>query len=93
MFTTKAVPLVVEFIGTFLLVLAIVMSNSNPIVVGLMVAFVMWFGVGKSGAHINPAVSLVKFLGGKLTSRDLAGYVVSQCAGAITSLYVIKMFA
>lgn len=36
-----------------------------------------------SGAHLNPAVSLVMAALGRLTWRDAAGYVVAQLAGGI----------
>lgn len=83
---------VLEFLGTFLLVLTILLSNNRPIVVGLAVAAIVWFGKDSSGAHINPAVSLMRFLGGKLSLNEFIGYVSSQVAGAVTSLYMFKVF-
>lgn len=35
-----------------------------------------------SGCHVNPAVSFAVFLSGKLSGRDLCGYVVAQLIGA-----------
>ncbi|WP_290083446.1 MIP/aquaporin family protein [Paramuribaculum intestinale] len=35
-----------------------------------------------SGCHVNPAVSFAMFLSGKLSGRDLCGYVVAQLIGA-----------
>lgn len=89
----KAAPFLTEFLGTFLLILALLISNNNPLMVGAAVGTIIWFGAGSSGAHINPAISLVRFLGGKLSSMDLAGYVASQFAGAVACLYVFKVFA
>lgn len=34
-----------------------------------------------SGCHVNPAVSFAMFLSGKLSGRDLCGYVVAQQIG------------
>jgi glycerol uptake facilitator-like aquaporin len=84
---------ITEFLGTFLLVLAIIRSNTDPLIVGGTVAGVVWLGKDRSGAHINPAVSLIQYLGGKLSGNELAGYVASQIAGAITCLYMFKVFA
>ncbi len=81
-----------EFLGTFLLVLAILLST-NPLVIGGVFAGVFWLAKDRSGGHINPAVTLVKLLGGKLSMNELAGYVASQIAGAITCLYMFKVFA
>ncbi len=36
----------------------------------------------RSGAHLNPAVTLAFWLTGHVGPSDLIGYVVSQCAGA-----------
>ena len=36
-----------------------------------------------SGCHINPAVSLGVLMSGGMTAKDFAGYVVSQCLGAL----------
>jgi glycerol uptake facilitator-like aquaporin len=47
-----------------------------------------------SGAHFNPAVSLVFALKGELTPRDALGYVLAQVAGGIAGTVVAHaMFA
>jgi hypothetical protein len=35
----------------------------------------------------------VNYLGGKLAWRDFLAYLASQIGGAVTCLYVFKMFA
>lgn len=39
-----------------------------------------------SGAHLNPAVSLVARLRGELRTRELAGYVLAQVLGSFTGV-------
>ena len=47
-----------------------------------------------SGAHFNPAVSLVFALKGELTPRDALGYVAAQVAGGIAGTMIAHaMFA
>lgn len=85
-----------ESIGTYFLVLmgtGAVMTDSirdGAIgVLGIAIAFglvvaAMIYAVGHvSGAHINPAVSVGFYAAGRLSGRELAGYVVGQCGGAI----------
>jgi len=45
---------------------------------------VVYSPLGKrSGAHINPAVTLAFWMLGKLPGRDVAGYIIAQVLGAI----------
>jgi glycerol uptake facilitator-like aquaporin len=44
-----------------------------------------------SGAHFNPAVSVVFAVRGALTRGDLAAYVVAQCLGAIAGVVVAHL--
>ena len=53
----------------------------------------MAFTIGHiSGCHLNPAVSIGLWAGGRFSSKDLVGYIVAQVIGAIVAggvLYVI----
>jgi aquaporin Z len=42
----------------------------------------------RSGAHMNPAVTLVFFRLGKMARRDFAGYVTAQFAGGVAGMAV-----
>lgn len=44
----------------------------------------------RSGAHLNPAVSLAFFTQGHLHRADLAGYVLSQSAGAVLGAALVR---
>ena len=95
-----------EFIGTFWLVLggcgSAVLAAAFPNVgIGLLgVAFAfglsvltMAFAVGHiSGCHLNPAVSVGLWVGGRFPAADLVPYIVVQVLGAIAAggvLYII----
>ncbi len=81
---------IVEFIGTFFLVLAVVCTvNSDfggafqPIAIGGMLMVMIFAGGHISGAHFNPAVTLGVFLRGKCAASDVPGYMIAQLlAGA-----------
>jgi aquaporin Z len=82
-----------EIVGTFILVLfgcgTAVVAGDKVGIVGIALAFGLAligaaYGIGPiSGCHINPAVSLGVFVAGRMTAKDLIGYIVSQCVGAI----------
>jgi aquaporin Z len=95
-----------EFIGTFWLVLggcgSAVLAASFPQVgiglLGVSLAFgltvlTMAYAIGHiSGCHLNPAVSIGLYAGGRFPASDLAPYIGAQVLGAITAggvLYVI----
>ncbi len=88
-----------ELIGTFTLVLfgcgTAVVAGASVGVLGIAFAFglaliAMAYGIGPiSGCHINPAVSLGVFFAGKMTGKDLAGYIIFQFIGGILGAAVI----
>ncbi len=95
-----------EFLGTFWLVLggcgSAVLAAAFPNVgiglLGVSLAFgltvlTMAFAVGHiSGCHLNPAVSIGLWAGGRVATSTLLPYIVAQVLGAIAAggcLYVI----
>lgn len=92
-----------EFIGTFVLVLfacgvaAVTGCNgeANAAYVLTALAFggvivAMAYSIGQiSGCHINPAVSIAVWMNKGMTSKDFAGYLVSQFLGAIAGAAVL----
>jgi aquaporin Z len=95
-----------EFLGTFWLVLggcgSAVLAAAFPNVgiglLGVALAFgltvlTMAFAIGHiSGCHLNPAVSVGLWAGGRFPANKLAPYIVAQVLGAIAAggvLYVI----
>jgi aquaporin Z len=89
----SALPLLAEFLGTFLLTLTIIASGGNPWIVGGSLALVILLVGTMSGAYVNPAVSLAMFLKGALSTQELAGYVVVQLLGGASALYAYNAFA
>ena len=94
---------VAEFIGTFTLVLfgcgTAVVSGQAVGHLGIAFAFgfallAMCYGIGPvSGCHVNPAVSLGVFAAGRMSGKDLGGYVVAQLLGGIVAAGVLAVIA
>jgi aquaporin Z len=96
-----------EFIGTFWLVLggcgSAVLAAAFPNVgiglLGVALAFgltvlTMAFAIGHiSGCHLNPAVSVGLWAGGRFPAKDLLPYIIAQVLGAIGAGGVLHLIA
>ncbi len=96
-----------EFIGTFWLVLggcgSAVLAAAFPELgigfVGVSLAFgltvlTMAFAIGHiSGCHLNPAVSVGLWVGGRFDAKDLVPYIVSQVLGGIAAGGILYLIA
>jgi aquaporin Z len=88
--------LVVEFIGTFFLVLTVGMAvatagNLAPLAIGSVLMVMVFAGGHVSGAHYNPAVSTAVFLRGKLASNEWGAYIVIQVLAALVAAAVVSI--
>ena len=99
--------LAAEFIGTFCLVLggcgSAVLAATFPDTgigfLGVSLAFgltvlTMAYAIGHiSGCHLNPAVSIGLWSGGRFSASELLPYIVAQVAGAIVASAVLYIIA
>ena len=83
---------IVEFFGTFLLLISI-FATGNALVIGGTLALIIIIAGGISGGHMNPAVSVAMWLNGGLSVPDLLGYLVAQYAGGAAALYAYRAIA
>ena len=80
---------IIEFIGTFFLVLIIGLT-SNPIAIGLGLAVLVYMGAHISGAHYNPAVSLAMLINKKLSPKEMGFYIFFQLLAAVFATYTLN---
>lgn len=96
-----------EFIGTFWLVLggcgsAVLAAGFPEVGIGLLgvsLAFgltvlTMAYAIGHiSGCHLNPAVSVGLWLGGRFEAKELAPYIIAQVLGGIAAGGILYLIA
>jgi aquaporin Z len=96
-----------EFIGTFWLVLggcgsAVLAAGFPDVGIGLLgvsLAFgltvlTIAYSLGHiSGAHLNPAVTVGLWVGGRIDAKDIVPYILAQVAGAVTAAAVLYIIA
>jgi aquaporin Z len=96
-----------EFFGTFWLVLggcgsAVLAAAFPGLGIGLLgvsaafglTVLTMAFAIGHvSGCHLNPAVSIGLWMGGRIEARKLLPYIVSQVLGGIVAAAVLYLIA
>lgn len=96
-----------EFVGTGLLLMAIVGSGIaaqslvpepvgvqlliNALATGLVLAAAIWITMAVSGAHLNPAVTLVDLVSGGRRAPEAMGYLGAQVAGACTGAILANL--
>lgn len=73
--------LVVEFLGSLLLVLAWLTTHANPYILGITYAFILVVGGPISGGQYNPLVTGAQWGLGRMPWRQAVQYVLAQLAG------------
>jgi aquaporin Z len=76
--------LLVEFVGTFFLVLVVALTG-NPLAIGSILMVMVYAGGHISGAHYNPAVTIGLLMSGKVRNGDAIGYILAQLLGAFAA--------
>ncbi|RLA22170.1 MAG: aquaporin Z [Gammaproteobacteria bacterium] len=98
---------IAEFVGTFWLVLggcgSAVLAAGYPDLgigfLGVALAFgltvlTMAFAIGHiSGCHLNPAISIGLWAGGRFPAKEILPYIVAQVVGAIVAGGVLYLIA
>jgi len=98
--------LIAEFIGTCFLVMVVVGSGimaenltsnefnillANTIITGAGLTALIWIFISISGAHFNPAVSLVMFLNKELKLKDLICFIFFQFIGGFLGVVLANL--
>jgi aquaporin Z len=86
----------VEFIGTFFLVLTVGMTVIDPgagalapLAIGSALMIMVYAGGHVSGGHYNPAVTLAVWLRGRCPQSDVLPYMGAQVAAGIVAAMIV----
>ena len=101
-------PFISELVGTAILIVLgdgvvanVILSKTKGFNGGLISITIGWamavfvgvyISAAGSGAHLNPAVTIGLWMGGRISSKEIFPYVISQIAGGIAAaavLYII----
>ena len=88
----NGLPLLAEFLGTFLLAMAVLASGNALVIGGTLGLLVLLLG-NVSGAYLNPAISVAMLMKGSMGTLEFLTYIVAQCAGAAGALYAYQVLA
>lgn len=87
---------IVEFIGTFFLVLTVGMTVIEPgagplapLAIGSALMVMIFAGGHISGGHFNPAVTLAVWIRGRSTVVDAIAYWVAQVLAGVAAAFVV----
>lgn len=87
---------IVEFIGTFFLVLTVgfvVLEPGAgilaPLAIGSVLMVMIYAGGHVSGAHYNPAVTLAVWLRGRCPGSDVPLYMIAQVLGGLIASFIV----
>lgn len=86
----------VEFIGTFFLVLTVGMTVIDPgagalapLAIGSALMIMVYAGGHVSGGHYNPAVTVAVWLRGRCPTADVPAYLGAQVAASIVAAFTV----
>jgi aquaporin Z len=91
--------LIVEFIGTFFLVLTVGLTALStpsgvipPLAIGAVLMVMIFAGGHISGGHYNPAVTFAVMVRGKISAFETAFYWLSQIVAGIIAAKIVLWF-
>jgi aquaporin Z len=89
--------LLVEFIGSFLLVLTVTLATAPtgagalaPLAIGSVLVALVFAGAHISGAHYNPAVTIALLAARKMRSGETASYIATQLIAAVVAAWLAR---
>lgn len=83
--------LIVEFLGTMLLVF-VIFATGNWMAIGAALGVAVLLGGPISGGAFNPAVAISLYASGKIQKSDVLPYVIVEVLGGLAAFFVYKKY-
>lgn len=90
--TALVAALIGEFIGTFVLTSAYIITKGEPLYLGFTLIAIVLMVATLSGAHVNPLLTVGAWVTRKINSLRALGYIVAQILGAVAALGLLTAF-
>lgn len=84
--------LIAEFVGTFLLIAAILTVQGQPLFVAFAIIGIAMIIGGFSGSHFNPALTVAAWVTRRINWIRAVGYIIAQALGAAVAFLVLNAF-
>jgi len=79
------VAILFEFIGTFVF-LSVIAATGNPLAIATTLGILVYLGLGVSGGHFNPAVTVMTLFNNGIGLNNASGYI---CAQLLAGMFAI----
>lgn len=81
---------IVEYMGTLVVLTAKLLTDADPVVMGLTFFAVFWMTKGISSGYFTPFVPVTGYLLGRMTAEESVYNVVAQVLGAVSAVVLFK---
>jgi aquaporin Z len=80
-----------EALGSFVF-FSIVLSKPDAVMIAVALLVGILISSIASQSHLNPAVTVMSLMEGKVQGAEAAGYIISQLVGAIVAVQWFRMY-
>ena len=80
-----------EALGSFVF-FSIVLSKPDAVMIAVALLVGILISSIASQSHLNPAVTVMSLMEGKVKGNEAAGYIISQLLGAIIAVQWFRMY-
>lgn len=81
---------IVEYMGTVVIMTANFLTESDPVVIGIVYFAVLWMSQGITSGFFNPFIPIYTYMMSRGTTQDVVYNLFAQVFGAISSILLFK---